>query len=61
MLKRNGGTALPHGSEEMPVWGPLFWKVSQGHPAEDFSALRTAWWSSGSQILAKYLETFQAK
>ena len=23
-----------HGSEDMPVWGPIFWKLSQSHPAE---------------------------
>lgn len=23
-----------HGTQEMPVWGPVFWHMSQGHPAE---------------------------
>ena len=23
-----------HGSQEMPVWGPVFWRMSQGHAAE---------------------------
>src|SRR2546428_3294639 len=30
-----GDVNLPaHGSKEMPVWGPLFGHLSQGHPAE---------------------------
>jgi len=30
-----GETDLPaHGSKEMPVWGGLFWKMSQGHQGE---------------------------
>ena len=23
-----------HGNQEMPVWGPVFWHMSQGHAAE---------------------------
>ena len=23
-----------HGSKDMSVWGPLFWKISQGHKSE---------------------------
>jgi mono/diheme cytochrome c family protein len=30
-----GEADLPaHGSKDMPVWGPLFWRMSQGHEAE---------------------------
>jgi len=30
-----GDTDLPaHGSKDMPVWGPLFWRLSSGHAAE---------------------------
>ena len=30
-----GEAALPaHGSKEMPVWGSLFWHMSQGHESE---------------------------
>ena len=30
-----GEQALPaHGSKDMPVWGSLFWKMSQGHESE---------------------------
>lgn len=49
LAKNNGGTYpslrvvnvirgdanLPsHGSKDMPVWGPLFWHMSQGHESE---------------------------
>ena len=31
----SGKTSLAaHGSQEMPVWGPVFWRMSQGHPVE---------------------------
>ncbi len=23
-----------HGTQDMPVWGPVFWKMSQGHESE---------------------------
>lgn len=30
-----GDDAVPaHGSREMPVWGKLFWSISEGHDAE---------------------------
>ncbi|MGC2198235.1 MAG: cytochrome c [Terriglobales bacterium] len=30
-----GDVRLPaHGSKEMPVWGELFWRMSQGHSTE---------------------------
>jgi mono/diheme cytochrome c family protein len=41
-----------HGSKEMPVWGNLFWHISQGHSAE--VQLRIA-------NLNKYIEDMQAK
>lgn len=25
---------VAHGSQEMPVWGNIFWKISQGHQTE---------------------------
>jgi mono/diheme cytochrome c family protein len=49
LAKRNGGkypdmkvtsvlrgeaSVAAHGTQEMPVWGPVFWHMSQGHPAE---------------------------
>jgi len=31
----SGKTSLAaHGSQEMLVWGPVFWRMSQGHPVE---------------------------
>ncbi|MBZ5681927.1 MAG: cytochrome c [Acidobacteriia bacterium] len=27
---RGEATVAAHGTQEMPVWGPLFWKMSQG-------------------------------
>jgi len=41
-----------HGSEEMPVWGSLFWGMSQGHSSE--VQLRVT-------NLNKYIESLQAK
>jgi mono/diheme cytochrome c family protein len=49
LAKRNGGkypdmkvtsvlrgeaSVAAHGTQEMPVWGPVFWHMSQGHPSE---------------------------
>ena len=49
LSKRNGGkypdmkvtsvlrgeaSVAAHGTQEMPVWGPVFWHMSQGHPSE---------------------------
>ena len=49
----NGETNLPaHGSREMPVWGQLFWSMSQGRGAEV---------QQRAVNLAKYIETLQAK
>jgi mono/diheme cytochrome c family protein len=48
-----GQSTLPsHGSQDMPVWGPLFASISQGHEAQ--VQQRTA------NLLA-YVETLQAK
>ena len=48
-----GDLHLPaHGSKEMPVWGYLFWRMSQGHTSE--VQLRVA-------NLNKYIESLQAK
>jgi mono/diheme cytochrome c family protein len=41
-----------HGSKEMPVWGNLFWGMSQGHSSE--VQLRVT-------NLNKYIESLQAK
>jgi len=67
LAKRNGGkypsdkvTAIlrgqanlvPHGDQEMPVWGPVFWKMSGGH--EELVQTRIA-------NLNHYLESLQVK
>lgn len=31
---RGEAKVVAHGTQEMPVWGPVFWHMSQGHPAE---------------------------
>jgi len=43
---------VAHGDQEMPVWGPVFWKMSQGH--EEQLQMRIA-------NLNKYIESLQAK
>ncbi len=43
---------MAHGDQEMPVWGPVFWKMSQGH--EEQLQMRIA-------NLNKYLESIQEK
>ena len=67
LAKRNGGkypsdrvtTILrgqaklgSHGDQEMPVWGPVFWKMSAGH--EEVVQQRIA-------NLSRYLESLQEK
>ena len=49
----HGQAALPsHGSPDMPVWGPLFSSISQGHEAQVQQRVTN---------LVKYIETLQAK
>jgi mono/diheme cytochrome c family protein len=67
LAKRNGGkypsdkvtsilrgqaNLVPHGDQEMPVWGPVFWKMSGGH--EELVQARIA-------NLNRYLESLQVK
>lgn len=67
LAKRNGGkypsdkvtsvlhgqaNLTAHGDQEMPVWGPVFWRMSQGHPEQ--VQMRIA-------NLNKYLESLQEK
>jgi mono/diheme cytochrome c family protein len=48
-----GGSSNPaHGSKEMPVWGPLFVEISNGHEAEVQQRVTN---------LTHYIETLQAK
>ena len=43
---------VAHGDQDMPIWGPVFWKMSQGH--EEQLQMRIA-------NLNRYLESIQAK
>ena len=43
---------MAHGDQEMPVWGPVFWRMSQGH--EEQVQMRIA-------NLNRYLESVQEK
>lgn len=43
---------VAHGDQDMPVWGPVFWKMSQGH--EEQLQMRIA-------NLNRYLESIQEK
>ncbi|HYM78840.1 MAG TPA: cytochrome c [Candidatus Dormibacteraeota bacterium] len=48
-----GQAATPsHGSQEMPVWGPLFSSISQGHESQVQQRITN---------LVSYIETLQAK
>jgi len=48
------GQASPgaHGNKEMPVWGPVFRQISQGHEDEVHQRIAN---------LTKYVESLQAK
>lgn len=67
LAKRNGGKyptdrvtsvlrgqskVVAHGTQEMPVWGPVFWRLSQGHEAEVQQRVAN---------LNRYIESLQAK
>lgn len=41
-----------HGTQEMPVWGPVFWRMSGGHPAEVQQRITN---------LTRYLQSLQEK
>lgn len=49
---RGQATMPSHGSEDMPIWGPLFSSISQGHESQ--VEQRTA-------NLVAYIETLQSK
>jgi mono/diheme cytochrome c family protein len=49
----NGQASMPsHGSQDMPVWGPLFSSISQGHQSQVQQRVAN---------LVAYVETLQAK
>ncbi len=46
------GAVTAHGNRDMPVWGPVFWRMSQGHPAEVQQRVTN---------LTRYVESLQKK
>lgn len=49
---RGEAKVAAHGSQEMPVWGPVFWRMSQGHAAEVQQRIAN---------LIRYLKSMQEK
>lgn len=49
---RGQATTAAHGTQDMPVWGPLFSSISDGHEAQVQQRIAN---------LVQYLETLQAK
>ncbi|MGA8149924.1 MAG: c-type cytochrome [Terriglobales bacterium] len=52
IINGEGSPVPAHGSREMPIWGTLFWKMSQGHPGEVQQRVAN---------LTHYIESLQAK
>lgn len=51
-ILRGQAMVTAHGNRDMPVWGPVFWRMSQGHPAEMQQRVTN---------LTRYVESLQAK
>ena len=51
-ILRGQATVTAHGNRDMPVWGPVFWRMSQGHPAEMQQRITN---------LTHYIESLQQK
>jgi mono/diheme cytochrome c family protein len=51
-ILRGQATVTAHGNRDMPVWGPVFWKMSQGHEAEMQQRIAN---------LTHYIESLQSK
>jgi mono/diheme cytochrome c family protein len=49
---RGEAKVAAHGTQEMPVWGPVFWHMSQGHAAEVHQRVAN---------LANYIKSMQEK
>ncbi len=49
---RGEATTPAHGSKDMPVWGPVFWQMSQGHGSEVQQRITN---------LTAFIESLQAK
>lgn len=51
-ILRGQASLMAHGDQEMPVWGPVFWRMSQGHETEVQQRIAN---------LNRYIESLQAK
>jgi mono/diheme cytochrome c family protein len=51
-ILRGQATVTAHGNRDMPVWGPVFWHISQGHESEVQQRIVN---------LTHYIESLQAK
>ncbi len=51
-ILRGQATVTAHGNLDMPVWGPVFWHMSQGHQSEMQQRITN---------LTHYVESLQAK
>lgn len=51
-ILRGQATVTAHGNRDMPVWGPVFWHMSQGHEGEVQQRIAN---------LTHYLELLQQK
>jgi|SRR5581483_3090769 len=51
-ILRGQATVTAHGNRDMPVWGPVLWRMSQGHESELQQRVAN---------LTHYIESLQAK
>jgi hypothetical protein len=51
-ILRGQAKLVAHGTQEMPVWGPVFWKMSQGNEGELQQRISN---------LNRYIESLQEK
>ena len=51
-ILRGNATVTAHGNHDMPVWGPVFWHMGQGHEADVHQRIVN---------LTQYLESLQQK
>jgi mono/diheme cytochrome c family protein len=51
-ILRGQGTVTAHGNNDMPVWGPVLWRMSQGHESEVEQRIAN---------LTHYIESLQSK
>ena len=51
-ILRGQATVTAHGNNDMPVWGPIFWRMSQGHESEVQQRIAN---------LTHYIESLQQK